>query len=125
MKNNLKAYSLIHFSVLFCFILSIYSTAIFSSDQRLLPGTSGSNENYYSIASPNLFFPLTKSENIVYGSGSFSNYSEKQTHNEFSFYCKEAEVLLFCSFLVHLNFSKRFVLPFKTTDIIYPFNYFW
>jgi hypothetical protein len=125
MKNNFKTYTFLHFSVLCCFIVSIYSTAILTSYQNSLPAPGRSGENCYSVASSNLSFPISKSENIVYGADGFSACPEKQTFNDFSFTCKEAEILLFCSFLKNLNFSERIVLPFKSTDIIYPFHYFW
>lgn len=125
MKNKLKIHSFHHFSVLCCFVISLYSTVILIEDQAALAGTSGNDENYYSIAAPKLFFPSTKSENIVIGADSFSASSEKQTQNEFSFTGRAAEVLLFCKFLKPLGFSGSFVFQFKNTDIIYPFHYFW
>jgi hypothetical protein len=125
MKNNVKIYSFLHFSVLCCFIISICSTTILRADPGSLSVKSGVEKNYYSIAPSNLFFPSTKTENIVYGGGSNSTISEKNTQNEFSFCSKEAEILLFCSFLEHFDFFRKFVLPFQSTDIIYPFHYFW
>jgi hypothetical protein len=125
MKNKLKTYSFLHFAVLCCFILGIYSTSILTTDQSLISGTSRFGENYFSISSSDLFFPFTKSENTVYGAGSFSPSSVKNTLSEFSFCSKEAEIVLFSSFLEHIDFFKKIVLPFQSIDIIYPFHYFW
>ncbi len=125
MKNKLKTYSFLHFSVLCCFILGTYSTAILTADQGSLTGTHRYGENYISIASSNLFLPISKSESKVYGADGSSPSSVKNTSSEFAFCSKEAETVLFSSFLKHIDFFKKFVLPFQSTDIIYPFHYFW
>jgi hypothetical protein len=125
MKNKLKTYSLLHLAVLYCFILGIYSTTILSDDLGSLSGSSRFGENYYSIASSNISFPLTKSENTVYGADISFPSSVKNTLHEFSFCSKEAEIVLFNSVIKHINFFKIFVLPFQSTDIIFPFHYFW
>jgi hypothetical protein len=125
MKKNLKTYSFLHFSVLCCLLVCIYYTAQLTTWQTSLSAPVRLDQNHYSIASPNLFFPSAKSENIVYAGNNISPSSEKNTLNEFSLYRREVEILFYCHFLRHINFSRKFVLPFKTTDIIYPFNYFW
>jgi hypothetical protein len=125
MRNRLKTSSFLQFAVLCCFIVSIYSTTVLTADPGLMSGKSGSGGNYYSLLSSNLFFPLTKSENIVLGADSTSPSSVKNAPGEFSFCSKEAEIVLFSSVLKHIDFFKKFVLPFKNTDIIYPFHYFW
>ena len=125
MKNKSGIYSFLHLAVLCCFVLGIYSTTNLTADQGSLSGSSRFGENYYSIASSTISFPLTKSENTVYGADSSSPSSVKNTLSEFSFCSKEAETVLFSSFLKHVDFFKKFVLPFQSTDIIYPFHYFW
>ena len=125
MRNKLKTYSFLHFAVLCCFIVGIYSTTILSADQsfcRGQPDLAGTIIPLHLLIFSSL---LAKSENIVYGADSSSPSSEKNTLNDFSFCSKEAEIVLFSSFIKHINFFKKFVLPFQSTDIIYPFHYFW
>jgi len=125
MKNKLRTYSFLHFAVLCCFVVGTYNMAVVTADQGTPTGTHRFGENYISITSYNLFLPFSKTENRVYGADNSSPSSEKNTFSEFSFCSKEAEIVLFRSGLRHINFFRKFVLPFQSTDIIYPFHYFW
>jgi len=111
--------------VLYCFIVSIYSTGV------LLPGISFQNnqseqENGYSpIDGVHLFTPTTKPENVFSGFKNLPTLTFKNFPNNYLAQWKGAESYLVNNWSEYSFFAKNIVPGLQPADIIFPSHYFW
>lgn len=125
MKRVGKITVLFQILVLYCFIVSIYSTRI------LLPGIPFQNnqptqENGFSpITGVDLFTQTTKPENVFTGFKNLPTLSFKNFPNDYLAQRKAAESHLINHCSEYSFFAKNIVVRLEPADIIFPSHYFW
>ena len=125
MKKIVKAATLFHILVLYCFIVSLYTAGISASGIHLQNDRSTSEEGYSPLAGIDLFTHTTKTQNVVNGLSKLPTFSLKNQISDFLAYRKATELFLFNSSSVYLFYARYTADRFPQTDIIFPFHYFW
>lgn len=125
MKKFLKIFALLNISILYCFIISIYSSSAFNTIAVFSKSGDTDAECHYSVISSNLLCLATRTESAVGVSDNAPPSPLKNTFKAFSACARAAEHVLFNRFLQYDFYSRNLVVRFHTTDIIFPFHYFW
>lgn len=126
MKKVTNIATLFQMLVLYCFIVSFYSTGILSSgyaypnDHR-----SANEERYLPIAGVDLFTHTTKPENVVVSFNSLLSFSLKNSFNDFLASRQATDLFLLNASSKYIFYASNTVERFQQTDIIFPFHYFW
>ncbi len=123
-KKFLKITVLLNISILCCFVISIYNSNAFTATAVFSKSGDTDTECHYSAVSSNLFC-LARTESSVGVSGNIPFSPLKNSFRVFSAYARVTEHLLFNRFLQYDFYSRNLVDRFHTTDIIFPFHYFW
>jgi hypothetical protein len=121
-KRFLKTSAVLSISVLYCFIISLYSGNTLNSSAF---SKSTGTEFSASEVSSNLFCHTEQTESVTSVYNQVSRTSLKNAFNQFSACSGAAAKLLFKSYLPYFYISKNIVVRFNKTDIIFPFQYFW
>jgi hypothetical protein len=125
MKMSSKIFAFVYFSVLICFIFNTYSSRYLDSITLSHGSHAPLEENYFSLSSSILYCPVTKTENTIQ---SFNNLLPNCIKNNLIDYTdcfKETELQLINSYAKYILISNNLTHTFSSTDIIYPFHYFW
>lgn len=125
MKKVVKAAALFPILVLYCFIVSLYSTGISASGIKFQNDQSTKEGSYFPIGGNYLLYHTTKTENVVNGFKNLLTFSFKNHTNDFLAHRKAAESYLFNTYSEYIFFAKNLVVKLQQTDIIFPFHYFW
>jgi len=122
MKRILKISVCLGITALYCFILGSSSEGVVNSS--IIHHSSG-NGLFISDASSGNLYTGERSENLINVSGNVSHTNLKNSFNQFSAYLVAPVKLLNNRFLPYFANLNRVVSLYTTTDIIYPFHYFW
>ena len=108
---------------LYCIILSTYS------GNGLIAGgvSSGPAESEFCapVVSSNLFCHTEQAESVTSVYSNSSRTTLKNSFNQFSACPLAVGKLLFYKYLPYVYYPVRNIVRFKSTDIIFPFHYFW
>jgi hypothetical protein len=121
-KKSLRIIGLLNISILYCFVISLYSGHTFGYNPDFSKLTNSKTESYYSVVTANLFCHTTQTESSV---NVFPVTSLKTVAQQFSVCGKITEQLLFNVFSQYRFYSQNVLTRFTQTDIIFPFHYFW
>ena len=120
-KRILKISVIVGISVVFCFILSIYSGSVVTHGINI-PQNSESGFFSSDLSFGSLYSNERSESSINVHS---THTTVKNSFNQFSA-CSAASVsLLNNNYLAYFYCLIIAVVRFRSTDIIYPFHYFW
>jgi len=120
-----RIFVLFQIFVVYCFMVSTYSTVI------IVPGTtyqynhSSREDGFSPIVGADIFTITTKPENIVTGHRSFPTFSFKNHPNDYQSHRKAAETHLVNTWSDYILFATNVVIRLQPADIIFPFHSFW
>ena len=110
------------------FLVSLLPFMAGWESRSVLPSASSSDNEqreFASIKSPNLFCPPTKTENILDGPGSSSSSLLKDHPDDFWLFRQMLEARAACRISERISRTRTFLYSLKSTDIIFPFHFFW
>lgn len=123
MKRILKISAIAAISVLYCFLISMQSRTV--SYAGIASSASSQTELNSAVVSNNLFCHTEQSECQAIHYSHVSRTNIKNSFNQFSVCPLMDGKLLFIKYLPYLFYPVRNIVLFKSTDIIFPFHYFW
>jgi hypothetical protein len=122
-KKLFKIAVIVGISILYCFILGTYSGNVVA---RSVPSPSSEGAVFYSSGVSNsLFYHTEQSQSLTGIYSQSSRTTVKNSFNQFSACPVATEKLLFIKYLPYVFYSRLNIVWFKSTDIIFPFHYFW
>jgi len=124
-KKSLRNIGLIGISLLYCFVIGIYSGITFNADAAVAKHSKGSHESYTAAVSAKSFHHTVQTENSVTAFNHARPVSLKNSFNEYSACIKITEQLFFTGFLQYSFYSHKLLMRVQQTDLIFPFHYFW
>jgi hypothetical protein len=124
-KKSLRIIGLAGISLLYCFVIGIYSGITFNADAAVIKHSKASDENLTAAVSAKSFHHTVQTENAVTAFSHPKPVSSKNSHNEYSSCTKIAEQLFVTSFLQYNFYSHKLLMRVQQTDLIFPFHYFW
>jgi len=122
-KKLFKTAAIIGVSVLYCFLLGTYSGNVVPRNVTSSPAEGA--VFYSSTVSNNLFYHTEQSQSLTSIYSQSSRTTVKNSFNQFSACPFATGRLLFFKYLPYVFYSRLNVVWFKSTDIIFPFHYFW
>jgi len=122
-KKLLKIAALVSISTVYCLVLGIYSGNAFEA--RATASSPTESAFCSSFVSPNWFCYNQQSESLGQVLAQNSRTSLKNSFNQFSFCPLATGKLLFFKYLPYIYYQKVNTVWYKSTDIIFPFHYFW
>lgn len=125
MKNSSKITSLLHILVLYGFIVSLYSTSDFTANITISKNISTNDASCFSFVHIDLFCHSGKTENFVSGNCKLPVSSLKDQLNVFLACTKYAELSHTNSYSKYIYYAENNIIRFQSSDIIFPFHYFW
>ncbi|HZK97127.1 MAG TPA: hypothetical protein VFC67_23200 [Prolixibacteraceae bacterium] len=125
MKKFDKINVLFQIFVLYCFVVSTYSTAIFVPDTNFKYNHSTREDGYSPIVGTDIFTITTKPENIVIGHRNLPTFSFKNHPNDYQSHRKAAEAYLVNTWSEYILFTTKVVIRLQPADIVFPFHSFW
>ena len=123
MKRLFKIASIISISVLYCFLLSTYSGNVVVRNVTSFPAEGA--VFYSSSTSNDLFYHSEQSQSLTSIYSQSSRTTVKNSFNQFTACPLATGKLLFFKYLPYVFYSRLNIVWFKSTDIIFPFHYFW
>jgi len=111
--------------VLYCFLVSIYSTRMLASGIPFQNDRSTREDGFSPINGVDLFTISTKPENVVIGHKNLPTFTFKNHPNDYLALRKAAESYLLNRYDEYIFFAKNHIIRLQPADIIFPFHYFW
>jgi hypothetical protein len=122
-KKLHKIAAVVNIFILFCLVLGINSRNSFEPQEASKQPVESTFSS--SVVSHNWFCDNPQSASLVQVIVHSAQTSLKNSFNQFSACPVAAGKLLFNKYLPYIYCSRSLVLGLKTTDIIFPFHYFW
>jgi hypothetical protein len=125
MNKIIRTTILFIFLLLYSFATSYYSGNLACSNLSSTSCRHSDTESQYLLNSKNLFCHTTQYKTSVNAVNNVSSSSSKNSFLDFFANLKASEHTFLNRFQQYILFSKKILLGFRQTDIIFPFHYFW
>ena len=123
MKKIFSKNAFLILSILYFLFISLYNGNDLNKNAYL---SNNSTTQYISPLIPSdLFCRTVQSESLITLYNNIPRPTLKNYINQFTSCTITSEQLLFNSFSQYGFYSKNLIIPFKKTDIIFPFHNFW
>lgn len=123
MNKVLRIFGISIIAALYCLAtVNYYSN---SSNSYLTYLSNAEKGIFYSEVTSNLFCTTLPSERLENGASKTTEPSYKNIFNQFSAIVATAEKLFANQFIQYQACSISFLIRFRKSDIIFPFQYFW
>jgi hypothetical protein len=121
MKKSLRLFQILPVLLLYCFIISFYSSNVLAPQSKIF-GTNAAPDSFFSMAASNLFSFISKPESPGAHSGHLGVplSKTKVTTCQWS-----SEKILIEKQLNRFLLSKRVLPKLQGHNIIFPFHYFY
>jgi len=125
MNKLIKYISIIFLVSIYCFALCISNIYVFPINIDQNSTNTHSKSYHFSNSSFNLLSYIIKNEKLVNHLNKLPNSFEKRQYYD-SIDCKHSkEIIILSTFSKYILKDKFTYKFFTSTDIIYPFHYFW
>ena len=125
-KKALRIIALIQISVLYCFVISLYSSNALVENTAFSKLTDSESKHRHALVASDLLSISAHAEiSVPAFNAASSSSSLKNPLNGFLAWVKITEQLFFSLFSQYSFYSQNVLVRFQRTDIIFPFHYFW
>jgi hypothetical protein len=124
-KKSLHITGLLSIALLYCFAIGIYSGVAYGGDIAFSKQYGNAKEKYGNSVSAKLFQHIVQTENAVTVCNHSNPVTVKNIYKEFSAANLAAEHVLGHSFSQYKFFSHKLLVSLQSTNLIFPFHYFW
>lgn len=125
MKKRLRIIALLNISVLYCFVISLYSGNASTYSSAFSKLTKSESKNCSALTVSDFLCHVPHAEVAAPAFTTAPPSSLKTPFNEFLDWAKLTEQVFFSSFSQYSFYSQNLLIRFRQTDIIFPFHYFW
>ena len=124
-KKSLRIFGLTSISLLYCFVIGMYSGVGSNANAAVAKHSNASGESYAASVSAGTFHHTVQSENSFTAVNHARPFSLKNVYDEYSACLKISEQLFCTSFVQYSFYSHKLLMRVQQTDLIFPFHYFW
>ena len=123
MKNSVKILSVIILVAFYSYSIGVMNTSPKITDNYGIPKSE--KKFYFSDISANPFIYTLQKESSVNNYNNLSASNIKLLFNNPWTVIKTTKHLFDSTFIQHIHISTNFLIQYRKTVIIFPFNYFW
>lgn len=124
-KKTIRIIALLNISVLYCFIISLYSGNALTHSSAFSKLTKSESKNCCTLPASDLLCHTAQATISAPAFTTAPSSSLKNPFNDFWAWAKLTDGVFFSTFLQYSFYSQNLLIRFRQTDIIFPFHYFW
>jgi hypothetical protein len=124
-KKTVRIIALLNISVLYCLIISLYSSNALPYSSIGSKLSKSESKNYSALPVTDLICHLAPTAISPPACVTIPSSSLKNPFNEFFAWTHWSERAIFSTFSQYSFYSQNLLIRLEKTDIIFPFHYFW
>lgn len=125
MRRYKRISTILHVIVLYCFVLSLCYSKALIVNPAFSANHPADHRSHFTVVSTDILCNPTNSRNFVQGFNQLPVVALKNSLNVFLACTKVAEMWHVNRYNKYLFYANCSIHWFHTTDIIFPFHYFW
>ncbi|MCB9360920.1 MAG: hypothetical protein H6587_05850 [Flavobacteriales bacterium] len=122
MKNSFRIFSICILLAIYCFAISIANNLPYNA---FIENQTNKQTHYFSSQSSNLFYHTEQQLEPSLNDYEGLYFPDFENANTRCLIINASVQLFKTELLQYYNFSKLFLIKYRKTDIIFPFQYFW
>jgi len=124
-KKRIRIIARLTISVLYCFIISLYSGNALPHSSAFSKLTKSESKNCSTLLASDLLSHTAQATLSAPAFTAAPSSSLKNPFNDFLAWVKTTDRVFFSTFSQYSFYSQNLLIRFRQTDVIFPFHYFW